>query len=650
MKTNEAFLMHGEYLKIGDRKQGNERDAYVCFIKSVETGEVEMKIIENPEVSVYVTKPQFRTNTIKKECELKSHCDMYRTHLLKMNETLFNAINNPGKFRPVYGYLHPKKLLSNPYVYGADIDYGVHLKYAYNKANGNRSPKEYNVGHLDIETDVNDTEDIILITFINGDGKTYVGVLKEFFKSFHPTPDKTVVADRVYAVKKPHTKDTYLNISDVIGHNPMPGQSLDDIKFTIAKKFNISLDRVVIYACQEHTFDEARALWTKTEREFRDKLNDKVQKMYDKMEPLDIVFKLCDTEVDLIKWIFDRIHEHKPDFVTIWNIAFDIPYILDRLAFRGVDPKDVFCHPDVPKQWRCCQFHLDKGKKDSHITDLWSWLHCTDYTCFIDGMCLYGRLRKAKGRDSSYKLNDIGTKEIGAGKLEFGDGEGHSIMQSEHPVEYTVYNIVDVLILRVMERKNNDIFNMVMLSDVSTLDEFHHQSVQLKNSFYAYLDKVGKIPGSVGDPLEHPWDKYIHNKGGAVLDPERSVGFTPGITVPCLEESDDIGRAARFVLDEDVSSMYPSALNSFNITRETKLATMLHIDNTRRAGKVVDVEKVMLDPNEVPGLINYRVQDFCVNAIYVEANAMYVAKMFGLPSFDGVDQFIRENHPEMIPV
>ena len=650
MKTNEAFLMHGEYLKIGDRKQGNERDAYVCFIKSVETGEVEMKIIENPEVSVYVTKPQFRTNTIKKECELKSHCDMYRTHLLKMNETLFNAINNPGKFRPVYGYLHPKKLLSNPYVYGADIDYGVHLKYAYNKANGNRSAKEYNVGHLDIETDVNDTEDIILITFINGDGKTYVGVLKEFFKSFHPTPDKTVVADRVYAVKKPHTKDTYLNISDVIGHNPMPGQSLDDIKFTIAKKFNISLDRVVIYACQEHTFDEARALWTKTEREFRDKLNDKVQKMYDKMEPLDIVFKLCDTEVDLIKWIFDRIHEHKPDFVTIWNIAFDIPYILDRLAFRGVDPKDVFCHPDVPKQWRCCQFHLDKGKKDSHITDLWSWLHCTDYTCFIDGMCLYGRLRKAKGRDSSYKLNDIGTKEIGAGKLEFGDGEGHSIMQSEHPVEYTVYNIVDVLILRVMERKNNDIFNMVMLSDVSTLDEFHHQSVQLKNSFYAYLDKVGKIPGSVGDPLEHPWDKYIHNKGGAVLDPERSVGFTPGITVPCLEESDDIGRAARFVLDEDVSSMYPSALNSFNITRETKLATMLHIDNTRRAGKVVDVERIMLDPNEVPGLINYRVQDFCVNAIYVEANAMYVAKMFGLPSFDGVDQFIRENHPEMIPV
>lgn len=77
---------------------------------------------------------------------------------------------------------------------------------------------------------------------------------------------------------------------------------------------------------------------------------------------------------------------------------------------------------------------------------------------------------------------------------------------------------------------------------------------------------------------------------------------------------------------------------------------MLHIDNTRRAGKVVDVEKVILDPNEIPGLVNYRVQDFCVNAIYVEANAMYVGKMFGFPSFDGVDQFIRDNHPEMVSV
>lgn len=658
MKASEGFLLHGNYIKTGDRKAGNERDCYVGFVKSVEDGHTEIIMRENPEISVYVTKPQFRTNTIKKECELKSHCDQYRTTLLRLNDTLYNAINNPGRNRPVYGFIPPKKLLSNPYVYGADIDYGVHLKYAYNRANGGRSPSSYNVGHLDIETDVNDTEQIILITFMNGDGRTFVGVLKEFYQSFHPTTDQKVVAGRNYAVKKPHTKNTYISLYDLLGCNPTPGTSLESLRSTVAvclrkmnPKWNINAENVAIYARQEHTIDEARAHWVKTEREFRDKLEPKkVQPMYDKMNPLDIHFELFDKEVDLIKWIFDRIHECKPDFCTIWNIAFDIPYILDRLRFRGVDPKDVFCHPDVPKQWQICEFKLDKGKKDSHITDLWSWLKCTDYTCFLDGMCLYGRLRKAKGRDSSYKLNDIGTKEIGAGKLEFGDGEGHSTMQSDHPVEYTVYNIVDVLILRVMEAKNNDVRNLVMLSDASTLDEFHHESVKLKNSFYVYLDGIGKIPGSVGDPLEHPWDKYIHNKGGAVLDPERSVGHCPGVTVPCLDETDDIGRQARFVLDEDVTAMYPSADQAFNITRETKLATVLNIDNTRRAGKKVDIEQIKFDPKEVPGLRNYDVPSFFVNAIYTEANAISVGKYFGLPSFDGVDKFIHENHPEMVAV
>ena len=70
MKTNEAFLMHGEYLKIGDRKQGNERDAYVCFIKSVETGEVEMKIIENPEVS---TSPNLSSGRIRSRKNVNSN-------------------------------------------------------------------------------------------------------------------------------------------------------------------------------------------------------------------------------------------------------------------------------------------------------------------------------------------------------------------------------------------------------------------------------------------------------------------------------------------------------------------------------------------------------------------------------------------------
>lgn len=573
MKASECYLLHGEYCRVGEK--GREQDAYVGFLHSTVDDTKEMVIIENPEVTVYVTKPQFRTNTIKKECITKNECDAYRTRYRDIPKTLWNAINNPGRYRPYYGFIRPKDMLSNPYVYGADIDYGVHLKYAYNKVNGGNRPKSYNVGHLDIETDVNGTKQIILITYMNGDGKTYVGVLKEFYKN--------------------------------------------------------------------HTVEEAQKFWVKTEREFREKLTKKVQDKYDKCNPIEVNIKILDTELDVIKWIFDRIHECKPDFCGIWNLAYDIPYILDRIVFRGGDPTEIMCHPDVPKKWRTCRWKLDKGKRGDHITDRWSWLHLTDYTQYFDSMALYGRLRKAKGRDSSYKLNDIGAKEIGAGKLEFGAGEGHSVMQTEHQVEYTVYNIVDVLILHVMEMKNNDVFNMVMLSDVSMLDEFHHQSVQLKNSFYAYLDAINMIPASVGDPLRQPWDKLIRNKGGAVLDPDRSLG----ICVPSIIETDDAGRVSRFVCDIDVSSEYPSCDQAFNITRETKIATVLNIDNTKRAGRIVDIEQVKLDPEQVPGLRNIDVEGFFSQAIYVDSNALSVGKLFNLPDLDGVDRFIDENYPEM---
>ena len=505
-KTLPLFLLNGNYVKVGGRsKDGGpstpEQDAYIGVVKNIETNESKIVTIENPECSVYITKPQFRSNTIKRECELKSHCDCYRTLYRNIPLTIFNALNNRNINRPAYGYIRPKDQLSSPYVYGADIDYGTQLKFAYNKRNGGNSPRSYNVGHLDIETDVNGTEQIILITFMNGDGNTYVAILREFYTNDVPV---------------------------------RPGETKEEIRANQDKVINQRLKEV----------DD---LWAKTERDFRSRLTEKVQEKYDKSDPIKLHIKVCDTEEEVIRWTFQQIHNCKPDFITIWNIAFDIPYILDRCKFRGIEPTDIFCHPDVPKKWRMCRFKLDKGKKDSHITDLWHWLYCTDYTTWIDGMCLYGRLRKAKGRDASYKLNDIGEKEIGAGKLEFGEGLGHHEMQQYHQVEYTVYNVVDVLILRVMELINSDIFNMVMLSGDSLMDEFHHQSIQLKNSFYVYLVGIGMIPGSMGNTLDQEWDFILHNKGGAVLNPDRS-----NVSVPCLLECDDIGRACRFVCDLDV--------------------------------------------------------------------------------------------------
>lgn len=492
--ASDAVYMHGEYLKTVGGNPDN--DAYFAVIKSISTGAKEIKVIDAPQVPVYVTKPQFRINTAKKEHESKDHLDMYRTRVNKMGDTLWNAINNPGRWRQPMGHVAPRKMMSNPYVYGADIDFGVHLKSAYKKANKGNMPPEFQIGFLDIETDVmkasGHDHEVILITFMDWSGNTYVGISKTF----------------------------YLN----------------------------------------HTVEEAEKMWHgRIEKELYNRLNSKGKAIMDKNGPLKVEFKILENEVELIRWTFSKIHATKPDFIGVWNIAYDVPFLINRLMFRGIDPASIFCHQDVPFRYRRCEFHEDKGKQGDHMVDRWSWLHCTDYSRWYDAMCLYGRLRKAKPKEPSYKLDAIGTKEVGAGKLNFEDEitderakvNWHQTMQEFYQVHYSVYNVVDVFLMWLMEKKNGDVRNMMNLIGDSTLDCFAHQSVQLKNYYYNYLNERGFIPASVGEPLYQPWDELIANKGGAVLDPSRA-----DISVPYLIEDDIAIRGTRMTCDIDVSLTY----------------------------------------------------------------------------------------------
>ena len=103
----------------------------------------------------------------------------------------------------------------------------------------------------------------------------------------------------------------------------------------------------------------------------------------------------------------------------------------------------------------------------------------------------------------------------------------------------------------------------MQLIGVSNLEDFAKQTIQLKNTFYEYLDQYDKVPASVGESMESPWDMYINNKGGAVLDPSN----LEGAAVPILKESDVIGRLMKFVCDIDVSSTHWGLLTS---NRESK--------------------------------------------------------------------------------
>lgn len=309
----------------------------------------------------------------------------------------------------------------------------------------------------------------------------------------------------------------------------------------------------------------------------------------------DLKIVICDTEYQLIKWIFDRIHECKTDFIGVWNINFDIPYILDRLTQMGVDPAKVMCHPDVPDIYKFVKYKEDTSVVD-HFTDKWSWLYLPGYSQFLDAMCLYARLRKVYGRDSSYALDKIADKELGLRKLHF-DGAGHMnhrIEQEYHFLRYWAYNINDVLIMQLMEFQNDDYGTLASLADVSLIHQFNHMTVCLKNDAYVEGLRHNKVPASIGLKGGFTeFDKMLGKIGGTVLPPNKAENTAIHAV---QERPSQKTQVSILTNDLDVSSFYPSTTEEFNISRESTLATILGV-NGYPATEVEKITSCLVQPD-----------------------------------------------------
>lgn len=320
-----------------------------------------------------------------------------------------------------------------------------------------------------------------------------------------------------------------------------------------------------------------------------------------------IHFSIQDTEVDLIAWVFSAIHRHKTDFIGVWNLGFDLPSIIGRLEANGVDPASVMCHPDVPRAYRFVEWVEDKSEAQ-HFTDKWHWCYIAGYSQMIDSMCLYARLRKVSGRDSSYSLDDIAAKELGLSKIHFGAINNHWYMQNYRFLEYIAYNINDVLLVQLMEWKNNDMSALAGLTGMSPLSQFSRQTVMVRNDAYNYGKSYGKIPASTGTSMFTEYDKLMGKAGGTVLPPNKAVGV--GVSV--VSEFNRPTQVSLLTNDLDVSSMYPSITSAFNISKETALATAIKINGHPQS----DTE------------------DFFGSLNQPEINAVHIgSKYFGLPGY-----------------
>lgn len=317
-------------------------------------------------------------------------------------------------------------------------------------------------------------------------------------------------------------------------------------------------------------------------------MNDKAKKLFE-FDKWQCHFIMCQNERELILKTWQVIHASKVVFLGIWNSTYDIPKTIERANFNMINLTDLFCSPEVPKEWRYFKYHED-NRKHEHFTDRWDVLDSVAYFYAIDQMCLYSRTRKVKGREPSYGLDFICRKLTGIGKIGLEDTGDHYLMQTKHKAHYCVYNVFDSIDVGLINAITDDITGMLSTQGPSLIRDLSKQTVSLVHQLYKYSLEHNKVPGSAGHiSMRGQFDEVIGNVGGAVLDSNKLK--TQGW--PCLKETNEGTWLRKLACDIDVSSFYPSMDIAGNMSRATKLSTVLWVE-----GAPYDIETVMNAPTE----------------------------------------------------
>lgn len=240
--------------------------------------------------------------------------------------------------------------------------------------------------------------------------------------------------------------------------------------------------------------------------------------------------EIFDHEIKLIAWIAKIIHLSEIDYIGIWNMNFDIPKILTTIVKYNYNPAKIFANPNLPNNLKYLKYYEDHRDVD-HFTLKWHWLYSTCGSQFLDSMGLYSQCRKTAGFRDRYTLDAILEDEVGSRKLPLISGS-HVIMQRNHFKDYVVYNIFDVIGLRLLEDQNNDILSMHILSGPTPVSKFSTSTIRATNTMYNSLIGKGSVLSSCSNSDAFiKYDSLFGRVGGAVLQSSRCEGVGIKLTI-----------------------------------------------------------------------------------------------------------------------
>ncbi|BAW19225.1 putative T4-like DNA polymerase [Ralstonia phage RP31] len=503
-----------------------------------------VRIVRNYKRKFWITKEGYRRHKQKKEWEDISKLKEYECTQSELVEKAAKAL---GMFKPPRSL---KQLSRSPYLYGSDI---LSTSVIKQEVYRNRWP-ELNTpsssAASDTETDMVQGHGRIIMQTISMKEKVYTAVVRDFLRGVGGTD-----ADKIKLCQEALIK--YLDIDEPVLKKD--GTPEIDKKTGKPKVTNVYRDR-----------------------------------------KLEWEIELVENDGMVVYNTLKKAHEWQPDFMTFWNMDFDIKKMEESLKFHKIPLADAWSDPAVAPAYRFYEYKEGQSQKvtaSGKVTPIapharWHTVITPASFYVMDAMCAYKQVRTGKQEERAYTLEFILNKHLKRGKLKFTAADGlakadwHVFMQKKHPIEYIVYNVFDCVGLEMLDEKTKDLSVSVPSgAAMSDYSRFNSQPRRVVDKLHYFVQARGKIIGTTSDEMATDFDQEtISLKNWIVMLPAHLVADN-GLKI--IKEYPDICSNLRLHIgDLDVSASYPNGESVFNISKETTKKELISIEgvseNVRR--------------------------------------------------------------------
>ena len=524
-----------------------KEDVLTIIFKDQDSGQKMVYEIKEPEIEIFITKPEYRTFSHMRDWCKQEECDKHRVKF----RNRWNAVAK------IMGYQNGDEAKSCPYVFNCDIPVETYYLIQFILEYPTDKPKHLSLGKLDIENDI-----------IRFDGS---------FPGYGEPPINAVTYINM------ETKDVY---TLVLLKDDIPQISESNPKYDYYQNL------------KTHFYQQVDSIKANPQQVL-DACHEKFDEMYPGMN-YNILY--YEEESKLMQDLMEIIHQTDNEFIGIWNSPYDMQNIMMRPAHLGLDAHELI--PDKRMSIRLVGFREDTNpvfhkRKHECIT--------STIPSFVDDMVHYSGIRSGYGVLPSHKLGYVAQKELKDTKYDYSEVSDIIHLFYDDLIRFILYNIKDVLLLMGLENKTHDmdtIYSRMYQMFVFPKEAFTTTKV-VWHSLIKFMYDHGYVPGTNRNKGKH--HKHMVDYSALLGDQlnEQINGDLDGYDFdiePDLEamadESNDekkdekydgafvmntlhmqstglqvLGSPSKYVhnnvADSDVGSEYPSGINTCNISNET---------------------------------------------------------------------------------